>query len=380
MHRRALPAALWGLLGSAGAGDLDRLAADPVRLGRPLRFPRDHGAHPGAQIEWWYATGQLQAGPLPAGNPPVAAPRWGFQITFFRTRTGLAEALPGRFAPRQLLFAHAALTDLGAAGQVAAHRHDQRIARWDGQSQAAIAHARLDDTGVALGNWRLAREGGPGRYRAALAADGFALQLDLQPRQPVLLQGEAGYSRKGPERAGPGSGPASHYYSLPQLQVQGTLQAGQGSGPALSIAVHGQAWLDHEWSDSLLSPDAQGWDWLGINLFDGGALTLFQLRPREPAAGIVWAGGSHRSADGVLRVFGPETLRFEPGRRWRSGTTGADYPVEWVLHTPAGRFTARALLDAQELDSRGGTGTVYWEGLTELRDERGQRCGLGYLE
>jgi predicted secreted hydrolase len=40
----------------------------------------------------------------------------------------------------------------------------------------------------------------------------------------------------------------------------------------------------------------------------------------------------------------------------------------------------RALLDAQELDSRGGTGTVYWEGLSELLDADQRRVGLGYLE
>ncbi|MFN7123182.1 MAG: lipocalin family protein, partial [Hydrogenophaga sp.] len=33
-----------------------------------------------------------------------------------------------------------------------------------------------------------------------------------------------------------------------------------------------------------------------------------------------------------------------------------------------------------ELDSRQGTGTVYWEGLSDLFDSNGQRVGRGYLE
>jgi predicted secreted hydrolase len=78
--------------------------------------------------------------------------------------------------------------------------------------------------------------------------------------------------------------------------------------------------------------------------------------------------------------FPPEAVVFEPGRRWRSPTSGGDYPVAWTVRTPAGRFTVQALLDAQELDSRGSTGTVYWEGLSELRDATGRRTGLGYLE
>ena len=50
------------------------------------------------------------------------------------------------------------------------------------------------------------------------------------------------------------------------------------------------------------------------------------------------------------------------------------------IDTPAGRFTVRALLDDQELDSRGSTGAVYWEGLSELLDDQGRRVGRGYLE
>jgi predicted secreted hydrolase len=50
------------------------------------------------------------------------------------------------------------------------------------------------------------------------------------------------------------------------------------------------------------------------------------------------------------------------------------------VHTPAGRFSVQALLDAQELDSRSSTGTVYWEGLSELHGDAGRRIGLGYLE
>ena len=35
---------------------------------------------------------------------------------------------------------------------------------------------------------------------------------------------------------------------------------------------------------------------------------------------------------------------------------------------------------AQELDARVSIGTIYWEGLSELRDAQGRRIGLGYLE
>ena len=73
-------------------------------------------------------------------------------------------------------------------------------------------------------------------------------------------------------------------------------------------------------------------------------------------------------------------MRFDAGRRWKSPATQASYPVEWTVSTPAGRFIVRSLLDNQELDSRGSTGAIYWEGLSDLLDERGARVGRGYLE
>jgi predicted secreted hydrolase len=142
--------------------------------------------------------------------------------------------------------------------------------------------------------------------------------------------------------------------------------------------VRGAAWLDHEWSESLLPDGAVGWDWIGINLADGGALTAFALRRADGNA--VWAGGSHRSRDGATAAFGADEVRFEPLAYWSSTATRARYPVRWRVTTPVGVFEVRALLDAQELDGRGSTGTVYWEGLAELLAGNGRRLGLGYLE
>ena len=136
--------------------------------------------------------------------------------------------------------------------------------------------------------------------------------------------------------------------------------------------------MDHEWSESLLHPEAIGWDWVGMNLDDGGALTAFRLRRKDGSA--LWAGGSLRTNDGGLRVFGAGEIRFTPLRVWVSPATQARYPVQWRIDTPTGSFEVRARLDAQELDSRASTGTVYWEGLSDLFDAQGRRIGRGYLE
>jgi predicted secreted hydrolase len=355
-------AALAALRAPAGAATPPAPAIAP----RPLVFPRDHGAHPEARIEWWYATGWLH------DAQAAATPAFGFQLTFFRSRTGLAANVPSRFAARQLLFAHAALTDL--SGRRLAHA--ERIARWSGDERSPRAAASQADTRVHIGPWRLQRDADAATgsvYRATLgdAVAGFAYRLALATTQPLLLQGDAGYSRKGPDTA-----QASHYYTQPQLAVSGELQ--HGGREAGVRAVRGSAWLDHEWSESLLPAGAVGWDWIGINLADGGALTAFRLRRADGSA--VWAGGSHRARSGATRVFDAGEVTFEPLAHWSSAATRARYPVRWRVRTPVGSFELGALLEAQELDSRASTGTVYWEGLAELLDGAGRRLGLGYLE
>ncbi|MEO8080257.1 MAG: carotenoid 1,2-hydratase [Caldimonas sp.] len=347
LSRRAL------LLTLAATHRAPRAAIAPA--GAALQFPADFGAHGAARIEWWYVTGELRGPATPVG----------FQITFFRASTGLAGPKESRFAARDIVFAHAAVTDLGARRL----RHDQRVAR----AGFGIAEASPDDTQLTLRDWRLERSDTAGQgsaYRAAAASviAGFAFDLQLQATQPVLLQGRGGYSRKGP-----GRDEASRYYSEPQLAVRGTLAL--DGKPA---ETSGRAWLDHEWSDSLLDRAAVGWDWIGMNLDGGAALTAFRLRRADGST--LWAGGSYRPAGGAVRDFAADEVVFVPGRTWLSAATRARYPVEWQVATPAGAFRVRALLDDQELDSRASVGSVYWEGLSQLDDEQGRRLGRGYLE
>ena len=330
---------------TAGHWSRDALALPP----KQLQFPRDFGSHPDLRTEWWYITGHATSD---KGRV------FGFQVTFFRSRVEATQAMRSHFAAKQLVFAHTALTDLEGRTLL----HDQRMARTAGGQ----AFASETDTDLRLRNWSLVRRSG--QYHALIAAEGFTLDLQFTPTQPVLLQGDKGLSRKGPEPA-----QASYYYSVPHLATQGRIVL-QGR----SLAVKGTAWLDHEASDALMHPEAVGWDWIGMNLDDGAALTAFHLRRADGST--LWAGGSLRTAAGVLRVFQANEVRFEAQSHWLSPHTQARYPTRWRVHTPAGSFTVQALLDDQELDSRNSTGAVYWEGLSDLLGAQGQRVGRGYLE
>ena len=326
-----------------GQGDYPR-----VRQGAALQFPRDHGSHPQFRSEWWYITGWLKA----AGGKEL-----GVQITFFRNRPRIAEDVASRFAPRQLLFAHAALADPNAGKLL----HDQRAAR----AGFGLARAQEGRTEVAIEDWSLKQiERG---YAAEVAARDFRYSLRFEAKQALLLQGERGFSRKGPDPA-----QASYYYSLPHLAVTGSVAVG-----GRELEVTGEAWLDHEWSSEALAEGAVGWDWIGINLADGGALMAFRVRSGD--GGSFWAGGTLRGADGRVRTFKPGEVRFEPLRRWRSPRTGTEYPVS--VRVQAGTLTLEIepLMEDQEFDARASTGTVYWEGAVRARAGE-KEAGRGYLE
>ena len=315
---------------------------------KTLVFPRDRGSHPDFKTEWWYITGHARS----------AGREFGFQLTFFRSRVESTQGMTSKFAAKQLLFAHAAITDV----QGKKLWHDQRIAR-DG---FGVAFASETDMAVKLRDWSLRADGK--RYTADLPASDFGLKLQFAETQGVLLQGKNGLSRKGPDDK-----QASYYYSQPQLATTGSLRV-QGK----TFDVTGTAWLDHEWSQELLAPGAVGWDWIGMNLADGSALTAFRLRDKD--GGAVWDGGSYRSANQSLYVFSKGEVIFKPIRFWKSSLTQTTYPVEWIVRTPADFYTVKAVIDNQELDSRQSTGAIYWEGLSDLIDSNGKLVGKGYLE
>lgn len=357
-RRLLLQLAAWSACGGSGlargAASPSPIDYDPVRRGTTLGFPRDHGAHPGHRIEWWYLTGVLRD----ADAQPL-----GVQVTFFRSRPGVAEDNPSRLAPRQLLFAHAALAD----PRVGSLHHDQRAARAAETPGIAGNTFERGDTRVAMRDWSLERDA-QGRYRTTLSARGFALRLLAEPTQPLLLQGDAGWSQKGPS-----PGQASFYYSLPHLRVTGEVEA-----DGRRRAVQGEAWLDHEWSSSLLDPRAAGWDWVGLNLADGSALMAFRIRARDGGA-ILWTTALLRGADGRVQAFDGGRVRFHPLRQWRSPRTRALYPVAMAIELDARRFVLEPLMDDQELDARRSVGSVYWEGAMRVR-ENGAPAGEGYLE
>jgi predicted secreted hydrolase len=314
-----------------------------------LVFPRDYGAHPDYRTEWWYLTGWLGQGPTAIG----------FQITFFRSRTQHAIENPSRLAPQQLLFAHGAL----AIAKQNVFFHANRAGRLNG----ITLRAENTDTNLQFEDWHLRRvqSASSETYEGRFAGEGFAMSFEASTQQPVILRGQEGLSQKGPQAE-----QASHYYSRAPLDVTANLQLGK-QGQMLK----GKAWLDHEWSSQLLMPGAVGWDWLGINLLDGGTLMAFQIRDKKSESLYSHVDARDR---GGLPIKGWSGLRWQARGTWRSKSL-IEYPVHMDLVVGGQTFRLVPLILSQEVDGRGSTGGFYWEGAVSLMQEE-HLLGHGYLE
>ncbi|HEX4955721.1 MAG TPA: lipocalin-like domain-containing protein [Thermoanaerobaculia bacterium] len=324
---------------------------------RPFVFPPDHGAHPSFRNEWWYFTGNLEG-----QGQPFAGRRFGFQLTFFRT--GLAPGDPARpsaWATHQLWMTHFALTDV----------ENRRFWAFERFSRQALdlAGARAEPFRVHLLDWQATSEGGeipPLRLEAA--QDGVAIDFQLAPGKPIVLHGEGGLSRKSAE-----AGNASYYYSLPRLPARGTVTvAGR------QVPVSGLAWLDREWSTSVLGAGQTGWDWLSLQLDDGTDLMFFELRSTEEAGRV--RSGTLVRPDGTSRPLDLTQARWTTLDTWQSPKTGVTYPARIRLELPREGLdlTITPLLPDQELN----LAFRYWEGAIEAEGTLASSAarGRGYLE
>jgi predicted secreted hydrolase len=326
----------------------------PVRP-RVLVFPRDYGAHPEFRTEWWYLTGWLGSGKNAMG----------FQITFFRSRTQHSPENPSRFAPTQLLFAHAALA-ISAEGKL-------RHADVAGRVGSAGATFDTADTKLHLANWTIERTEND-HYQFSIPADTFTINMAAATSQPPVLRGDQGFSTKGPSPE-----LASYYYSRPQLDITAQIEIKDKSSKAKQDSLmkySGVGWLDHEWSSSLLMPGAVGWDWIGINLLDGGSIMAFRIRDQKGKT--LFSEWDHRDQKGRMLERHSNAV-WEAIGQWSSPRSPANYPKGFLIRLGNQELRLQTLMQDQEVDARASTGGFYYEGAVEL--SRNQVVvGRGYLE
>lgn len=335
-------------------GAVDFAAVVP---GREFQFPRDHGAHPEFQTEWWYFTGHIQ---------DETGKVYGFQWTVFRAalQPSGAESRPSSpWRAGQVYLGHLALSDL----------EKRRFAFEESAARGAMNLAGSSEKEFEV--WLPGFSARPSEGSTRIQAERGDLRLDLQVRLPTQawLQGQGGYSPKSKE-----AGKASYYYSLPNLAVQGTLRkSGQ------ETKVQGSAWMDHEFGSGQLGPEQSGWDWMGLPLGNGEALMVYRLRDRQDPSQDFLYGGFYKK-EGEWQTLSSGQLRLEAGASWKSPRSGGNYPLEWRIQAPDLNLDlkVRAAFADQELDTRKSTQVTYWEGSVDVSGRANGRevKSKGYLE
>jgi predicted secreted hydrolase len=338
LSRKASLAQGFAGLGSDGGG----FAA--VVPGRTLIFPADHGPHPDYRIEWWYLTANLV---------DLSGAFYGTQWTLFRQAIAQGPQQEG-WANQQIWMGHAAVTSAGI------HRTSETFARGgigQGGAEAKPFRAWIDswetrgldgmsDTAVA-----------PLDLKASGADFSYALRLDAD--RPLVLQGEAGYSRKS-ER-----GQASYYFSQPYFRAAGTITIDDKP-----VQVTGQAWMDREWSSQPLASDQTGWDWFSLHLASGDKLMLFRLRQTD---GRNYFSGNWIGTDGTSVQIASADITMAPTAS--TAIENRKVPTGWSI-----AVASRDLkIETTPLNARSwmGTSFPYWEGPISFR---GSHRGVGYLE
>lgn len=320
----------------------------------PLTFPDDHGAHPGYLTEWWYYTGNLDT---------TDSRHFGFQLTFFRRALVPPEKRAIRtssWATDQIYMAHFALTDVSANK----FYYKERFAR----GAAGLAGANSPPFQVWLYDWKV-EQIAEDDYQLYAADESIVLDLLLHDLKGPILNGNQGYSQKGPQ-----SGNASIYISQTRLETKGTIRIDQNI-----FNVVGLSWMDHEFSTSALSDDQVGWDWFALQLNDGSELMLFYLRKQDGSVDP-FSSGTYIDPEGGTINLDRDDFEIEVLDYWRSPHSKAEYPSQWKISVPSLKIdmVVNPYISDQELNLT----FTYWEGAVRFRGEENGKiiAGNGYVE
>ncbi len=323
--------------------------------GRAFRFPRDHGAHPEFQTEWWYWTGHLKS---------ASGESFGYQLTFFRAALRKPDPQArSAWSFHTVYFAHLAVSDVRGRRFVFREKA--------GREALGLSGARTETLKVWIDSWQ-AELKGEDFHLAARDVD-LGLNLVLTPRKPPILHGENGFSRKAAQHAG-----ASHYYSMTRLDTRGRITvAGR------DLEVKGESWMDHEFFTGSPAPDQVGWDWFALQLADGGEVMLYLLR-RQDGTPDAASSGTYIDPQGRPRHLNMADFQVKASGAWKSPHTGATYPGGWEIVLPAlgYRLNLTPSLADQEIRAEVPARLAYWEGQVAIHGEKNRQpvSGKGYVE
>jgi predicted secreted hydrolase len=317
---------------AAGGGAGAQTATTPPQVA-PVVLPRDHGAHPGFGIEWWYSAGLVH---------DAAGHRYSYFATIWKAGSaGLA---------------HVNLIDL-ASNKTVLSSDDVSSAPVIGSGPLSITVGRMSY------RWK-ANPGRFGRFLVHADTTEGAIDLTLVPQRAYVRHGHQGVIEQG--RGGP-----SAYYSATRLAVSVRRRVG-GATRTLS----GEGWFDHQWGNFTANPESLHWDWFACRLADGRDLMLYRFLDLANRPLLQAYTGTLVSRTGAVTHLSSFTVT-ERAPFVSTPALGATYPLGWRLRVPrAGLDLTLKTLATHQFISIVGAGTI-WEGAA--RTVRGAP-GLCYVE
>lgn len=328
------------------------LAAAPVD--GEIRLPNDLFAKADAQTEWWYYTGHCKT---------TSGREFGFELVFFKRRTDRDRVgvMPMSALANPMYFAHFAISDITAEKFYYSQKRsfDKPL-----DTPVSMSTAACD---IDLGGWTL-REVAGSHVLHAVLDDGLIFDAILKSDKPPVPNGEDGCGISLKE------GGASKHFSFTRMSVTGQL-----SENGRTETFDGSAWMDREYG---AWGNAGGWDWFSIQFDDNTELMLYQFADANGGEGI--STGTFVRENGEAEYLRRDEFEIRPIAYWTSPHSGAIYPAGWQIKIPKLGIDIRVepLLNDQELDTRGTTVIVYWEGACSVKGKRdnSELSGRAYVE
>ena len=330
-----------------GGGDLQSAPTDGS-----VTLPDDLFSKLDVQTEWWYYTGHCKTD---------LGREFGFELVFFKRRTDLDRlgVVPMTVLANPMYFAHFAVSDIDS--KTFRYEHIRSFNK-PFDVPVAMSETACD---VRLGPWSLREVAGKHILHGTFE-DGFVFDAVLESDKPIVLNGNGGITRK--------KDGASKHFSYTRMNV-----TGQTSLDGKTETFTGSAWMDREfgiWQQG-------NWDWFSIQFDDETELMIYQFSGEaEELNGS--STGTFVNRDGTCEHLERKDYEIDVLSTWVSEKTGAEYPSRWHVRVESLGIDIEIepLIADQELDTRGSTMIVYWEGACAVSGTRDGRSvnGLAYVE
>lgn len=311
-------------------------------------FPKDHGAHPEFESEWWYFTGHLE----------TEEQTFGFELTTFRFANPFSEDLKSNWASDQIYLTHFTITD----------EKNEKFYKFELLNREVfdIAGASEEKLKVWNGDYLIEQKGNELLIESESSEAKLNLELDFSPKS--ILNGKNGLSQKGEKQ-----GNASYYYSIAKMTGNGKLEL-KGKSYEINKAL---VWMDREFF-TITESDNEGWDWFAVQFDDRATLMVYQIRNKEGIP-TQFSSGTYVDKDGKQFALDKNDFELTPLYYWKSPESKANYPLEWNIKIP--RFQINIdiapVINNQELVLTEFLNLNYWEGRCIVS---GSKAGQAYME